>query len=77
MEPFWTVTCWVQETPLEATHWGRWARQQPVRTAWHLIVLPPALGGCVVGAFKLATGNFGERWAGDDPGSLGAHHGNW
>ena len=46
----------MQDTPLEATHWGRWARQLPLRSAVPLLVTPPVIGGLLVGALRAASG---------------------
>eukprot|EP00884_Botryococcus_braunii_P014568 jgi/Botrbrau1/23111/Bobra.0243s0045.1 len=43
-------------TPLEATYWGRWARQLDMTTAWPLIVFPPTIGGLLVGTLRRVTG---------------------
>ncbi len=57
-----TVVCCVakcklctQGTPLEATFWGRWARELPLAAAVPVLVLPPALGGVLVGLLRAAT----------------------
>ncbi len=44
---------------MEATHWGRWARQLPLASAIPVLVAPPVVGGLVVGALRAAT-NFDE-----------------
>ncbi|KAK9816460.1 hypothetical protein WJX72_000588 [[Myrmecia] bisecta] len=36
------------DTPLEATNWGRWARQLPLLTSWSVLVLPPTVGGVLL-----------------------------
>ncbi|BDA42741.1 probable H(+)/Cl(-) exchange transporter ClcA [Coccomyxa sp. Obi] len=51
-----------QETPVEATHWGRWARQLPLASAVPVLVAPPVVGGLVVGALRAVT-NFDEPLA--------------
>jgi hypothetical protein len=43
-------------TPLEATYWGRWARQLDMTTAWPLIVFPPTIGGLLVGTLRRVSG---------------------
>ncbi|CAL8467610.1 g7148 [Coccomyxa elongata] len=48
-----------QENPVEATHWGRWARQLPLTSAIPVLVAPPVVGGLVVGALRAVT-NFDE-----------------
>lgn len=45
----------MQDTPLEATHWGRWARQLPLSSAVPLLVTPPVVGGLLVGALRAAS----------------------
>jgi H+/Cl- antiporter ClcA len=42
--------------PLEATHWGRWARSLPWTEALPILVLPPAAAGAAVGALRAAAG---------------------
>ncbi|KAK9909773.1 hypothetical protein WJX75_007259 [Coccomyxa subellipsoidea] len=44
-----------QETPVEATHWGRWARQLPFSSAVPVLVAPPVVGGIVVGSLRALT----------------------
>jgi hypothetical protein len=48
-------------TPLEATFWGRWARQLDMATAWPIIVFPPTIGGLLVGTLRRLSGGL------DDP----------
>ena len=43
-------------TPLEATHWGAWARALPLSASAPLLVLPPVLGGVAVGALRAGVG---------------------
>lgn len=50
---------------MEATHWGRWARQLPLATAIPLLVAPPLVGGTLVGALRALT-SFDEATAGAD-----------
>jgi len=45
----------VQETPVEATHWGRWARQLPLPAEFGVVVAPPLVGGIVVGSLRALT----------------------
>lgn len=45
----------MQETPVEATHWGRWARQLPLSSAVPVLVAPPLIGGAVVGGLRALT----------------------
>ena len=54
----------MQDTPLEATHWGRWARQLPLRSAVPLLVTPPVVGGVLVGALR-AVSSFDDPAAAD------------
>lgn len=42
--------------PLEATHWGRWARSLPLEAALPLVLLPPTAAGLAVGALRAAAG---------------------
>ena len=44
-----------QETPVEATHWGRWARQLPLPAEFTVLVAPPLVGGIVVGSLRALT----------------------
>ena len=45
----------MQETPVEATHWGRWARQLPLPAEFTVLVAPPLVGGVVVGSLRALT----------------------
>ena len=45
----------LQETPVEATHWGRWARQLPLPAEFGVLVAPPLVGGVVVGTLRAVT----------------------
>lgn len=40
---------------MEATHWGRWARQLPFSSAVPVLVAPPVVGGIVVGTLRALT----------------------
>ena len=42
--------------PLEATHWGRWARSLPLEAALPLVLLPPTAAGLAVGALRYVAG---------------------
>lgn len=42
--------------PLEATHWGRWARSLPLEAALPLVLLPPTAAGLALGALRAAAG---------------------
>ena len=52
-----SIQCWdsMQETPVEATHWGRWARQLPLPAEFTVLVAPPLVGGIVVGSLRALT----------------------
>ena len=50
----------MQDTPLEATHWGRWARSLPLATSWHTLLWPPVVGGLAVGVLRRVSGGLGE-----------------
>ena len=51
------ILCWdlLQETPVEATHWGRWARHLPLPAEFAVLVAPPLVGGLVVGSLRALT----------------------
>ena len=53
-------------TPLEATHWGAWARALPLSSSLPLLVLPPVLGGLAVGGLRASVGGSldAPRWGG-------------
>ena len=59
----------MQDTPLEATHWGRWARQLPLSSAVPLLVTPPVVGGLLVGALRAASSFDDPTAAGSAPGA--------
>lgn len=40
---------------MEATHWGRWARQLPLPAEFGVLVAPPLVGGVVVGSLRALT----------------------
>ncbi len=61
----------VQETPVEATHWGRWARQLPFSSAVPVLVAPPVVGGIVVGSLRALT-NFDDPTASKGKGQQGS-----
>ena len=51
--------------PVEATHWGRWARQLPLGSSVPLLLGPPLVGGLLVGVLRALT-------AFDDPLAAGS-----
>lgn len=55
---------------MEATHWGRWARQLPFSSAVPVLVAPPVVGGILVGSLRALT-NFDDPTASKGKGQQG------
>ena len=49
-----------QHTPLSVDNWCNWARSLPLSTSWHTLVVPPVVGGLIVGTLRSLSGSLQE-----------------